>query len=55
MVKGKFILSINDVPQIREIFGAFRLEEVRTTYSIGTGKGSSVGELLVSNFEPVVG
>lgn len=55
VVKGKFILSINDVPQIREIFGAFRLEEVRTTYSISAGKNSSVGELLVSNFEPVVG
>lgn len=52
VIHGRFILSINDTPEIRAIFGAFRLEEVRTTYSISAGKTSSVGELLVSNFEP---
>jgi hypothetical protein len=35
-IRGQFILSINDTPEIREIFGRFELEEVETTYSIGT-------------------
>lgn len=34
-VKGGFILSINDVPEIREMFAWARIEEVKTTYTIG--------------------
>ena len=50
-IKGRFLMSINDVPQIREIFAAFHMIEVSTTYSISK---SSLGsgqnrELLVSN------
>lgn len=33
-LKGDFILSINDTPAIREIFGRFTIEPVQTTYSI---------------------
>ena len=29
-IAGKFVLSINDVPEIRELFKAFRFEEVKT-------------------------
>lgn len=35
-IKGKFILSINDVPEIRQIFKAFYIKEVQTTYTVGT-------------------
>lgn len=42
-IKGGFILSINDVPEIREIFAWARIEEVSTTYTIGS-KASSRGE-----------
>ncbi len=50
-LKGRFILSINDVPQIREIFAGFQQEEVKTTYSVarkGTA-GSGARELIISN------
>jgi DNA adenine methylase len=48
--EGRFILSINDVPEIREIFSAFRVEAVTTTYTIAakSGAGKPVGELLIS-------
>jgi DNA adenine methylase len=49
-IKGSFILSINDVPQIREIFGQFHQSEVETRYSTAGGeKGRKVGELVISN------
>ncbi|WP_235871949.1 DNA adenine methylase [Pelagimonas phthalicica] len=51
-IKGRFLMSINDVPEIRETFGAFELTPVSTTYSIakaGEARGAR-GELLVSNF-----
>ncbi|WP_219908654.1 DNA adenine methylase [Pseudogemmobacter blasticus] len=49
-LKGRFILSINDVPEIRNLFGWARIEEATTTYSIGT-KGGQPGrpELLISD------
>lgn len=51
-IRGRFLLSINDVPEIREIFRAFEIAEVRTTYTIAkqTGGRSARAELLISNF-----
>ncbi len=51
-IKGRFIMSINDVPQIREAFAAFRMVEVATTYSVSaTSSGAADrAELLISNF-----
>ena len=51
-LKGRFLMSINDVPQIRETFADFNIKEVTTTYSVSMkslGKGQNK-ELLVSNF-----
>ncbi len=50
-IAGRFILSINDVPEIRTIFAAFHITEVATTYTIGNhAKGSANrAELLISN------
>jgi len=52
MIEGRFVMSINDVPEVREVFGAFEMTEVRTTYSIGArnDQGGARGELLVANF-----
>ena len=52
-IAGKFILSINAAPEIRDIFAAFEQVDVATNYSIGSaaaGQGKRVGELLISNF-----
>ena len=48
-IRGRFILSINDVPEIRKIFGAFRIERVQTTYTVaGKGRPRPAAELLIS-------
>jgi DNA adenine methylase len=52
---GKFILSINDRPEIRELFDGFVFEEVKLKYSISQGGASDAAELLISNFQPRVG
>lgn len=49
-LKGRFILSINDRPQIRECFRRFDIEEVDVTYTVG-GTGRMDGkakELIIS-------
>lgn len=51
-IKGKFIMSINDVPEIREIFKDFHFKEVQTRYTISTkekGQSKQAKELLISN------
>ena len=40
-LQGRFILSINDVPEIRETFAAFSMEAVETTYTISSGAAQS--------------
>lgn len=50
-IHGKFCLSINDVPEIRELFKPFNIKEVKTRYSMAGGNRSKkVQELLVMNY-----
>lgn len=37
-IKGRFIVSLNDIPEVRELFAAFDLEAVETTYHVAGGK-----------------
>jgi DNA adenine methylase len=46
-LKGRFILTINDVPETRELFKAFKFEPVKLTYSVGTGQTEG-RELIVT-------
>lgn len=46
-IKGQFILSLNDVPEVREIFEQFAIERVETTYSIGA-QSKRVREVLIT-------
>jgi DNA adenine methylase len=50
-VAGRFIMSMNDTPQIRDLFSSFRIEVVPTRYSISAGGNSAVNELLIRNFD----
>jgi DNA adenine methylase len=48
-IKGRYLLSINDVPEIRRLFKGQRIDPVRTTYTLasnasGSGKAT---ELLI--------
>lgn len=48
-IKGRFLMSINDTPEIRETFAAFEIEPVRTSYSVQNDGTKAVQELLISN------
>lgn len=50
--RGKSIISINDTPEVREIFADLHQVPVKTTYSISSAHGGAkpAGELLISNF-----
>lgn len=48
-IQGKFIMSINDVPEIREIFAEFDAEEVSLTYTIARAGANKAKELILSN------
>lgn len=48
-ISGRFILSINDTPEIRATFADFEIEAVETTYTV-SGAGAQVAkELIVRN------
>jgi DNA adenine methylase len=52
-IKGKFILSINDTPEIRKLYKGFKIDVVETSYmSAGADKKKSVKELLIMNYQP---
>ena len=49
-IKGRFILSINDTPGVRQCFAGFHLMEAETTYTVGAGDAKRAAELILSNF-----
>lgn len=53
-IKGRFILSINDAPEVRKIFSAFTIEQVATTYDAATKGGTEARELVISD-RPLAG
>jgi DNA adenine methylase len=48
-LQGRFILSINDTPEIRALFGRFRVEPVTLTYRV-SGAPTEGRELIVSGW-----
>ncbi|QYK42876.1 MAG: DNA adenine methylase [Paracoccaceae bacterium] len=49
-LKGRFILSLNDVQGVRDTFAGFEMCEVRTLYTIASKGPAERGELLISNW-----
>ena len=49
-VKANFILSINDHPEIREIFKGFNIKPVQFKYSVSQKDLTEGKELLINNF-----
>ncbi|PZO81588.1 MAG: DNA methyltransferase [Mesorhizobium amorphae] len=48
-LKGRFLLSLNDVPEVRELFSRFPIEAVDLRYSVSGGKGVEAREVLISS------
>jgi DNA adenine methylase len=51
-VKGKFILSLDDHPEVRKLFGHWNIEQVKLTYTAQQQTGKRYSEVLITNFEP---
>ena len=49
-IKGKFILSIDDRPETREVFQRFEITPVTVTYTANAVKSKLGKELLIKNF-----
>ena len=52
-IQGKFILSLDERPEVRELFKNFRFEQVELAYTAKRNvKGNRTKELLILNFDP---
>ena len=53
VAKAKALMSIRNVPEIREIFAWFHMEEVQVTYTVARKETAMRwrGELLIRNFK----
>lgn len=47
-IGGQFILSVNDTPETREVFGRFQVDTVSTRYTVAGGRWQDVSELVVA-------
>lgn len=50
MLKGKFLLSLNDTPETRRIFAGFTIKTIQMTYTSQRKVGKKFQELLISNY-----
>lgn len=53
-IKGRFLMTINDTPEVREIFKRFYIEETTLKYSVSTkaaARAKPRTELLILNYE----
>lgn len=49
-MKGRFILSLNDAPEVRRIFASFKQDEVNLTYTINNAATKTVRELIITPY-----
>ncbi len=47
-LKGAFMLSLNDRPEVRSIFSRFQIEAVETTYSVSSARSGRFAEVLIT-------
>lgn len=47
-IRGRFILSLNDRPEVREIFARFQIEAVETHYGIAGQGARPAGEVIIT-------
>ena len=49
-IKGRFLLSLNDVPEVRTLFWTFKIEPVSTKYTVGNGPAKDAAEVFIRNY-----
>ncbi len=50
LIRGKFLLSINDDPAVRRLFSDFQIEPIHLAYSLHSKPGRKYQELLIKNY-----
>ena len=48
-IEGRFILSLNDTPEVRAMFEGFEIKTVETRYSVNVKATRRAREVLISN------
>jgi DNA adenine methylase len=51
-LKGKFILSLDDRPEVRAVFAKFRMQTVELAYTAKRDTSTRHKELFITNFDP---
>jgi DNA adenine methylase len=49
-VRGKFVLSLNDIPEVRTLFHRFHIQGVELHYTAQKSAGRRYREVLITNF-----
>ncbi|HEV2199736.1 MAG TPA: DNA adenine methylase [Bryobacteraceae bacterium] len=49
-IKGKFVLTVDDVPELRELFSRSKITEVEIAYTAQREAGKRYRELIITNF-----
>jgi len=49
-VQGKFLMSLNDVPQVRELFRDFTIRDIDLHYTASMTAGRRFQELIITNY-----
>jgi len=50
-IQGKMIISVNDIPEMRQVFAGLTMDTVGISYSVGgAGRRSNSTELIIRNF-----
>jgi DNA adenine methylase len=48
-IRGRFLMSLNDTPEIRAIFAGFHIDGVEVNYSVNGGRQGAAAEVLISS------
>lgn len=51
-LKGQFVLSLNDCPEVRQLFKRFSIIDTDIAYSASKATGRRYREVLITNFQP---
>jgi DNA adenine methylase len=49
-LRGKFVLSLNDTPEVCALFNRFVIRKIELAYSAQKHAGRKYGEVLITNF-----
>ena len=50
-IEGKMVVSVNDIPEMREAFGGLSMQTVDIRYTVGGSNANNTSrELIITNF-----